>query len=247
MTKRNNYPTLKNLKGKSAHIGAAALASLTLAAGSAKAETGGTVAPAPKIVMTGGVQSDSPEQNLDDIAQADVNRLSKLAAKIPKAHKNTTYTRSIQGTMGQETITVPAVTEHGSNRGQYRFDIFAPPASNGRGLQLDQVDSILVSEGVTDEKGLLTGPTTQIKIGRNPLTGSFEASGFYQTFKGGEKVMDANVIPPKPEDQVLTDLELQATFTQMQDAIKGAAHGDPVGMRLPAFDKQGHTILDPEN
>lgn len=264
MSKHNQYPKKVNTFNRQLRTGTTlTLAALGIVAPPADAQltqNGGTQAPPAAIIETGGIQSASAEstptvmtqaeQQLNAKAQRDMNSLARLGLKVnPKSHK----TVNMQGTNGdklaQTTITAAAVTRHGSNQGQRRIDIVAPLASDGHSLDLNKVDSITFSEGITNKDGILVAPTSEVKIGKNPGTGAIQASGLYQSFKGGEQPMLADVVPTVGDPQALTYQELAATSTQIRDGIIAAGQRSPapIDFLMPAFNRQGFTTQDPAN
>jgi hypothetical protein len=179
MSKKETSQKARHLLSKQTMaLGAVAIAIPGALAQRAAAQTGGTEAPSTPSALidtisgSGGTAAaageSSPtamtaaEQALNAKAQQGVNAIAKGAMSIHVKGKQVSVSHMKDGqghTLADTTITVPAVSQTGSNDGQYKFDIVSATTAHGK-QDFSKVYSLTAAEGVTDDGGELNAYST---------------------------------------------------------------------------------------
>ncbi len=230
----------------------ASLAGLAVGAGTAHAQpTIPERSPAP-VIQTGGTPSAKPEtaiglspaqEKAQEEVQASVNALATRALHPSRhQHKTTQYFEDADGLkIAQTTVKIDGLTQHGSNRGVTEILVAAPVGPDGLTPDVTNINSVTINQGVKDEDGSLSSPTTSATIGKDPVSSVFELSGLFEPVKGGQQPMDASIADNNPT----IEAGFKATFQLMNTIVSGAHSGARIdGLERPYNPANGATSLD---
>jgi hypothetical protein len=251
MIKHETQKNVSNLKNKLAVGGAIAVTALANTVQSASASPNTTKAEKPSVALT------SAEQALNVKAQEAMTGLAQRILGTQTGGANaeqvplTLMPDSQGGQVASQTITTPGITNYGSNQGEYSFTVISTASPDGE-PQLNDVQSIVLSEGVvTDSAGDLD-PYVTLGFNKNPATDAWEVSGDYQSFEGEDTSIRASIKSVSTTMPHLSEAQLGDAVTQADSMIKkvqNATQTQPavVNYLTPAFSQPGDTVTNPYN